>query len=43
MFPETGSVSVKLTGAAYRQSSTMDYWEGVTLDGAPSSGDASAE
>lgn len=29
---DTGRVSVKLTGEAYRQSATMGYWEGVDVD-----------
>jgi len=29
VFPETGRVSVKLTGEAYRKSAPMDYWENV--------------
>ncbi len=28
---DTGRVSVKLTGEAYRGSATMDYWEGVEV------------
>jgi uncharacterized cupin superfamily protein len=34
VFPETGRVSVKLTGEAYRRSATMDYWENID-DGKP--------
>jgi uncharacterized cupin superfamily protein len=29
VFPETGRVSVKLMGEAYRRSSTMGYWQGI--------------
>jgi uncharacterized cupin superfamily protein len=29
VFPESGRVSVKLTGESYRKSAKMDYWEGV--------------
>jgi hypothetical protein len=29
VFPETGRVSVKLTGEGYRRSATMDYWENI--------------
>ena len=29
VFPETGRVSVKLTGEGYRKSATMDYWEHI--------------
>lgn len=32
---DTGRVSVKLTGEAYRQSATMAYWEGVDVDAKP--------
>ena len=32
VFPDTGRVEVKLTGEAYRQSPTVDYWEGVSVD-----------
>lgn len=32
---DTGRVSVKLTGEAYRQSATMAYWEGVDVDAPP--------
>jgi uncharacterized cupin superfamily protein len=34
VFPETGRVSVKLMGEAYRKSATMDYWENID-DGKP--------
>lgn len=33
VFPQTGRVGVKLMGEGYRQSATMDYWEGVETDG----------
>ena len=29
VFPDSGRVSVKLTGESYRKSATMEYWEGV--------------
>lgn len=29
VFPESGRVSVKLTGESYRKSATLDYWDGV--------------
>ena len=29
VFPDSGRVSVRLTGESYRKSATMDYWEGV--------------
>lgn len=29
VFPETGRVSVRLTGEGYRKSAVMDYWEGT--------------
>lgn len=29
VFPESGRVSVKLTGESYRKSAKMDCWEGV--------------
>ncbi|MGB5210078.1 MAG: cupin domain-containing protein [Gammaproteobacteria bacterium] len=29
VYPQSGRVSVRLTGAGYRGSATMDYWEGV--------------
>ena len=29
VFTDSGRVSVRLTGESYRQSETMDYWEGV--------------
>jgi uncharacterized cupin superfamily protein len=32
VFPETGRVSVKLTGEGYRKSSTLEYWEGVAIE-----------
>ena len=32
VFPETGRVNVKLAGASYRTSPTLDYWEGVDMD-----------
>jgi uncharacterized cupin superfamily protein len=28
VYPESGRVSVRLTGEGYRKSATMDYWEG---------------
>ncbi len=28
VYPDSGRVGVRLTGAGYRQSATMDYWEG---------------
>lgn len=28
IYPRSGRVSVRLTGEGYRQSATMDYWEG---------------
>jgi len=31
VFPETGRVSVRLTGESYRKAHTMEYWEDVTL------------
>jgi uncharacterized cupin superfamily protein len=33
VFPDTGRVSVKLTGESYRKSASMDYWEGVDAEG----------
>ena len=30
VFPDSGRVSVRLTGESYRKASTMDYWEGVS-------------
>jgi len=33
VFPDSGRVSVKLTGESYRKSATMEYWEGVNRDG----------
>lgn len=32
---DTGRVSVKLTGEAYRKSATMGYWEGVDVEAKP--------
>ena len=32
VFPESGRVSVWLTGEGYRKSATMDYWEGVRTE-----------
>jgi uncharacterized cupin superfamily protein len=32
VFPETGRVSVKLTGESYRRSATMEYWDGVDIN-----------
>jgi uncharacterized cupin superfamily protein len=32
VFPDSGRVSIKLTGEGYRKSATMDYWEGVDVD-----------
>lgn len=32
---DTGRVSVKLTGEAYRKSATLAYWEGVDVDAQP--------
>ena len=32
---DTGRVSVKLAGESYRQSSTMECWEGVDVDARP--------
>jgi uncharacterized cupin superfamily protein len=32
---DTGRVSVKLAGESYRRSATMEYWEGVDVDGQP--------
>ena len=32
---DTGRVSVKLAGESYRKSATMEYWEGVDVDGQP--------
>ncbi len=29
VYPESGRVSVRLTGEGYRKSATMDYWEGI--------------
>jgi hypothetical protein len=29
VFPDSGRVSVKLTGEGYRKSATMGYWEGI--------------
>jgi uncharacterized cupin superfamily protein len=29
VYPDSGRVSVKLTGEGYRQSATMDYWDGL--------------
>jgi uncharacterized cupin superfamily protein len=35
IFPDTGRVSIKLTGQGYRKSATMEYWEGVEIDRQP--------
>jgi uncharacterized cupin superfamily protein len=43
VFPDTGRVSVKLTGEGYRRSATMDYWEGVPTERAVSPGNPGAE
>jgi uncharacterized cupin superfamily protein len=32
VFPQTGRIDVKLLGTGYRQSATMDYWEGIKTD-----------
>ena len=29
VYPESGRVSVRLTGEGYRKSATLDYWEGI--------------
>jgi len=29
VYPDSGRVSVRLTGEGYRQAATMDYWEGI--------------
>lgn len=29
VYPESGRVSVRLTGEGYRKSATMDYWDGI--------------
>ncbi|MEJ6784187.1 cupin domain-containing protein [Aminobacter sp. Piv2-1] len=29
VYPESGRVSVRLTGEGYRKATTMDYWEGI--------------
>ncbi|NDP41938.1 MAG: cupin domain-containing protein [Aromatoleum sp.] len=34
VFPDTGRVSVRLTGKSYRTAATMEYWEGVDVDAA---------
>ena len=40
---ETGRISVKLASEGYRQSATLEYWEGVDVDApSPALGDASA-
>ena len=31
VYPESGRVGVRLMGQGYRQSATMDYWEGVDI------------
>jgi len=35
VFPETGRVSVRLTGESYRKSPTIEYWEGVDAERKP--------
>jgi len=30
VYPDSGRVSVRLTGEGYRKSATMDYWEDIT-------------
>jgi uncharacterized cupin superfamily protein len=35
VFPETGRVSVRLTGESYRTSPTIEYWEGVDAERKP--------
>jgi uncharacterized cupin superfamily protein len=35
IFPESGRVSVRLTGESYRKSATMQYWEGVDVESKP--------
>jgi uncharacterized cupin superfamily protein len=35
VFPETGRVSVKLTGESYRKSQTIEYWDGVDAERNP--------
>ena len=32
VFPETGCVSVKLTGEGYRKGAVMEYWEEVNVE-----------
>lgn len=34
VFPDTGRVSVRLTGESYRKAATMEYCEGVDVDAA---------
>ncbi len=36
VFPETGRVSVKLTGEGYRSAATLSFWEGIDVGGAGS-------
>lgn len=31
VYPDTGRVGVRLTGEGYRQSATMEYWEGADI------------
>jgi hypothetical protein len=35
VFPEIGRVSIRLTGESYRNSPTMEYWEGVDAERKP--------
>lgn len=43
VYPDTGRVSVRLTGEGYRKSATMDYWEGIDSSVAGARPDAAHE
>jgi len=38
VYPDSGRVSVRLTGEGYRKSATMEYWDGVDTGATPTEG-----